>query len=196
MKRKIFGLLSVTIILTLLLLGCNSSSPKNSVNDFFIGIKGMDKEKFNNYLLEQNKEDLKEFINKNNIEKNSELAKLFSKISWKVESSNIQKDSAEIAVKVTAIDMGEFISEMMGEMTTITFKNIFSGEEMSEEDLKSKKDEYVLDKINNKQFKEKSSIVVFKLIKDEKSKRWLIVNPEDIVYVYGLEALKEFIVNN
>lgn len=196
MKKKILTLLSIIIILPLLILGCSSSSSKESVVGFLEGVKNMDKEAFNSYLLEENKEEFERFIKKSNFANSTELLKLFSDVSWKIESSNVQKDNAEVVVKITAIDMKSLLSEVMGEIVSTTLEDVFSGKQIDENDLREKMDKYVLDKAQDKKLEKKTSMIVFKLRKNKENKKWEIMNPEEIADVYGLEALKEFIVNN
>jgi len=196
LKKKILTLLSIIIILPLLILGCSSSSSKESVVGFLEGVKNMDKEAFNSYLLEENKEEFERFIKKSNFANSTELLKLFSDVSWKIESSNVQKDNAEVVVKITAIDMKSLLSEVMGEIVSTTLEDVFSGKQIDENDLREKMDKYVLDKAQDKKLEKKTSMIVFKLRKNKENKKWEIMNPEEIADVYGLEALKEFIVNN
>lgn len=196
MKKKILTLLSIIIILPLLILGCSSSSPKESVVGFLEGVKNMDKEAFNSYLLEENKEEFERFIKKSNFANSTELLKLFSDVSWKIESSNVQKDNAEVVVKITAIDMKSLLSEVMGEIVSTTLEDVFSGKQIDENDLREKMDKYVLDKAQDKKLEKKTSMIVFKLRKNKENKKWEIMNPEEIADVYGLEAIKELNISN
>ncbi len=130
LKIMIVALLSMVIVT-----GCGSKSPTEVVNDYFNEIKKGENAEVTEYLLEniESTEDSTESNDETSQDpKIEEAMKLYlSKLDAKVLSENIDKDKATVEVELSGLNFSNIILEILQE----SISNVFSGVEMSDEDM-------------------------------------------------------------
>lgn len=133
LKIMIVALLSMVIVT-----GCGTKSPTEVVNDYFNEIKKGENAEVTEYLLEniESTEDSTESTESNDETsqdpKIEEAMKLYlSKLDAKVLSENIDKDKATVEVELSGLNFSNIILEILQE----SISNVFSGVEMSDEDM-------------------------------------------------------------
>lgn len=130
LKIMIVALLSMVIVT-----GCGTKSPTEVVNDYFNEIKKGENAEVTEYLLEniESKEDSTESNDETSQDpKIEEAMKLYlSKLDAKVLSENIDKDKATVEVELSGLNFSNIILEIVQE----SISNVFSGVEMSDEDM-------------------------------------------------------------
>ena len=133
LKIMIVALLSMVIVT-----GCGTKSPTEVVNDYFNEIKKGENAEVTEYLLEniESTEDSTESTESNDETsqdpKIEEAMKLYlSKLDAKVLSENIDKDKATVEVELSGLNFSNIILEIVQE----SISNVFSGVEMSDEDM-------------------------------------------------------------
>jgi hypothetical protein len=130
LKIMIVALLSMVIVT-----GCGTKSPTEVVNDYFNEIKKGENAEVTEYLLEniESTEDSTESNDETSQDpKIEEAMKLYlSKLDAKVLSENIDKDKATVEVELSGLNFSNIILEILQE----SISNVFSGVEMSDEDM-------------------------------------------------------------
>ena len=130
LKIMIVALLSMVIVT-----GCGTKSPTEVVNDYFNEIKKGENAEVTEYLLEniESTEDSTESNDETSQDpKIEEAMKLYlSKLEVKVLSENIDKDKATVEVELSGLNFSNIILEIVQE----SISNVFSGVEMSDEDM-------------------------------------------------------------
>lgn len=181
--KKIISIL-VTSMLTLGLVGCGSQSPKNTVKNYFENLK---KGNFQNVetLLGENASESGE-NNQSSEEINKKLAELIKKTTYKINSEEINGDSATVNVKVNGPDIGSIIGKYMQESISIALSQAFSGTSLSQEEEQSMYDDILLRYLNEVAYTDRTQDI--KLTK--KDGQWVIVEDNSLVkLVYNIDPL-------
>ena len=125
--------------------GCGAKSPTEVVNHYFSEMKKGENADLANYLLEnvelQNKEDNKDKDEESDPKMDEAMKIYLSKLDAKVLSEKIDGDKATVEVEVSGLNFSNIILEIMEESVA----SIFSGSEMTEEDMSNS----VLEKVKS-----------------------------------------------
>lgn len=134
MKNKL-KIMIVVLLSMVIVTGCGTKSPTEVVNDYFNEIKKGENAEVTEYLLEniESTEDSTESNDETSQDpKIEEAMKLYlSKLDAKVLSENIDKDKATVEVELSGLNFSNIILEIVQE----SISNVFSGVEMSDEDM-------------------------------------------------------------
>lgn len=125
--------------------GCGAKSPTEVVNHYFSEIKKGENADLANYLLEnvelQNKEDDKDKDEESDPKMEEAMKIYLSKLDSKVLSEKIDGDEATVEVEVTGLNFSNIILEILQE----SLANVFTGNEMTDEDMSNS----VLEKVKS-----------------------------------------------
>lgn len=183
-------LLLIASAMALIISFRTDDNPERSVNEYLTALKELNEEEMGKYIAPvvlDNEIDVDGLNNPMFLTEDEELmAELIKDISWDIKSHTINEDFAEVEVETTATDLGSFISNMFNKVWEVTLSSEFWESDVNEKNDKAIND-YMLDKIKEKDYEKKTSNVIFQLIKDEETGNWLIINQEVLIKVYGLD---------
>ncbi|MHB8074011.1 DUF5105 domain-containing protein [Desulfosporosinus fructosivorans] len=162
--RKLF-LIMVFIMVILGGCGTKAETPEQSVTKALTAIKNLDNEAAQIYFAN---EDLFDGKLENEALKNDETAKLVvEKLSFKTLSSSIKENTATVKTEITNIDVGSIFGEYVKQAMSIAFSNAFSGNKLSDEDVKQQADKMFSDLLKKEDNKTITSTVDIQLTKSD-----------------------------
>lgn len=128
--------LSVILVLmiTTTLVGCGGNTPSNVVSEYFNKVKkgNANVQELFNIIEEDNQEILEE--DKLSKELSDKLLKSMKKLTYKINSEEVNGDSAIVNVTVNSMDLGEVFAKVIQESFSYALAQAFSGMEMSDEE--------------------------------------------------------------
>lgn len=128
--------LSIILILmiTTTLYGCGGNTPSNVVSEYFNKVKkgNANVQELFNIIEEDNQEILEE--DKLSKELSDKLLKSMKKLTYKINSEEVNGDSAIVNVTVNSMDLGEVFAKVIQESFSYALAQAFSGMEMSDEE--------------------------------------------------------------
>ena len=131
--KNIKNLISVVLMLILVggLVGCSTQSPSDVVENCLENIKKGQMEEIDNLLSENtNEADKSEELSD---EVDTKLMNSIKKITYKVNSEQVDGDSATVNVTVNGPDIATVIGKYMQEAFSMVFSQSFSGQSLTEE---------------------------------------------------------------
>ncbi len=136
MKKVFSYILFIALILSMT--ACTSSQgPEKVVDKAMQAIKAMDKEELSKYMdIDDLLGDDDSTINTEAISE-EEVSVLFENIDYKINSSNIDGDSAIVNLDIENIDMGLVLGQFLEEAFTFAFSDAFSDNSLSDEEMEA-----------------------------------------------------------
>ena len=138
MKKKLFSIMLAAVIMVSMV-GCSSSKPENTVNEFLKNSKNFDLAAMNENIspdsqsdsdvveaVEDN-EDLKPYLKF--IKKNAQI------MTYTIKETNIDEDEATVTVDFKYVDSSDALNAAFTELLKVAFTQAFSGNEMSDEEI-------------------------------------------------------------
>ena len=210
MKKKL--LLPVLAILSVLMLvACGGKSgPEQTIDNFMTDYKALKLQELEQYVDEgvsgdlDETVDLEEFseVDFSKVEKFDDLKANFKKLTKKVkyDVTNVEEDgtTATADIKFTYADAGEPLASSFGDYIGRMFGLVFSGQEMTEEEVELKAMEVMVDIVSDNldEYEVTTKEVQGKIELVEKEGEWIITDIDDEItnaLTFGLiEALENF----
>ena len=138
MKKKLFSIMLAAVIMVSMV-GCSSSKPENTVNEFLKNSKNFDLAAMNENISpdSQSDSDVVEAVEDN--EDLKTYLKFFKKNSQKmtytIKETNIDEDEANVTVDFKYVDSSDALNAAFTELLKVAFTQAFSGNEMSDEEI-------------------------------------------------------------
>ena len=138
MKKKLFSIMLAAVIMVSMV-GCSSSKPENTVNEFLKNSKNFDLAAMNENISpdSQSDSDVVEAVEDN--EDLKPYLKFFKKIAQKmtytIKETNIDEDEATVTVDFKYVDSSDALNAAFTELLKVAFTQAFSGNEMSDEEI-------------------------------------------------------------
>lgn len=158
----------VAIILMLFLLpglyGCSvGESPKDVANNFLTALQQTDFEKAS--ALVENAEMANEFQQAMDAEEGKAAKAMLSKIAFELGKAEESEDKATVEAKITSLDVGRIVANLMKELMPMTFASVFSDEPDTEEKTQEAVDQYIMNAINDPNAPKTTTEVKINLVK-------------------------------
>lgn len=138
MKKKLFSIMLAAVIMVSMV-GCSSSKPENTVNEFLKNSKNFDLAAMNENISpdSQSDSDVVEAVEDN--EDLKPYLKLFKKnaqkMTYTIKETNIDEDEATVTVDFKYVDSSDALNAAFTELLKVAFTQAFSGNEMSDEEI-------------------------------------------------------------
>ena len=138
MKKKLFSIMLAAVIMVSMV-GCSSSKPENTVNEFLKNSKNFDLAAMNENISpdSQSDSDVVEAVEDN--EDLKPYLKFFKKNAQKmtntIKETNIDEDEATVTVDFKYVDSSDALNAAFTELLKVAFTQAFSGNEMSDEEI-------------------------------------------------------------
>ena len=138
MKKKLFSIMLAAVIMVSMV-GCSSSKPENTVNEFLKNSKNFDLAAMNENISpdSQSDSDVVEAVKDN--EDLKPYLKLFKKnaqkMTYTIKETNIDEDEATVTVDFKYVDSSDALNAAFTELLKVAFTQAFSGNEMSDEEI-------------------------------------------------------------
>lgn len=169
MKNKM-KLIIMMIFSVALLTGCGAKSPTDVVKSYFSELKKGDNAEVTEYLLESMEDEVDgEESKEEDPEMEEAMKDLMSKLDAKVVSEEINEDKAEVKVELSGVNYSKIMLEAIQE----SFASVFSGVEMTEEEMNT----MLLEKIKSGKVEERTGIVNLTMV----DKQWKIETDEELM---------------
>lgn len=174
--KKALAVLLV-LCLCLSLTACGAEKPERAVENLLEAIKIYDQATIAKYLTA---EELVGGTDEVDMDDEEVFKRMFKKLSYEIKGSSTEGDTATVDVELTAIDMKEIFGTYVDQVFALTLENAFKpeGEALSEEELKAKSKQVLIDLVGADDAKMVTTTVEFQLEKNEKS--WKVKNNEDV----------------
>ncbi|HHW45606.1 MAG TPA: DUF4878 domain-containing protein [Clostridiales bacterium] len=175
MKKALAVLLVLCLCLSLT--ACGAEKPERAVENLLEAIKIYDQATIAKYLTA---EELVGGTDEVDMDDEEVFKRMFKKLSYEIKGSSTEGDTATVDVELTAIDMKEIFGTYVDQVFALTLENAFKpeGEALSEEELKAKSKQVLIDLVGADDAKMVTTTVEFQLEKNEKS--WKVKNNEDV----------------
>lgn len=175
MKKALAVLLVLCLCLSLT--ACGAEKPERAVENLLEAIKIYDQATIAKYLTA---EELVGGTDEVDMDDEEVFKRMFKKLSYEIKGSSTEGDTATVDVELTAIDMKEIFGTYVDLVFALTLENAFKpeGEALSEEELKAKSKQVLIDLVGADDAKMVTTTVEFQLEKNEKS--WKVKNNEDV----------------
>lgn len=191
--RKRILLPVLAIISVVLIAGCQSDGPEQTVDGFISSVKSFEVEKAGNYLSSELKEEYNETVDEGSdgisledvIETDDykdlevNIKKLSGQLKHKVINTNAEDDTAEVEIELTYADASEPLIKSVGEMFGQIMGLAFSGEEPSEEEVAELMLSTISGNLEGYEAETESTKGVIKLAKEDKV--WVITEIDESV---------------
>ena len=210
MKKKLL-LPVLTILSVLMLVACGGKSgPEQTIDNFMTDYKALKLQELEQYVDEgvsgdlDETVDLEEFseVDFSKVEKFDDLKANFKKLTKKVkyDVTNVEEDgtTATADIKFTYADAGEPLARSFGDYIGRMFGLVFSGQEMTEEEVELKAMEVMVDIVSDNldEYEVTTKEVQGKIELVEKEGEWIITDIDDEIMnalTFGLnEELDDF----
>ena len=138
MKKKLFSIMLAAVIMVSMV-GCSSSKPENTVNEFLKNSKNFDLAAMNENISpdSQSDSDVVEAVEDN--EDLKPYLKFFKKkaqkMTYTIKETNIDEDEANVTVDFKYVDSSDALNAAFTELLKVAFTQAFSGNEMSDEEI-------------------------------------------------------------
>ena len=138
MKKKLFSIMLAAVIMVSMV-GCSSSKPENTVNEFLKNSKNFDLAAMNENISpdSQSDSDVVEAVEDN--EDLKPYLKCFKKnaqkMTYTIKETNIDEDEANVTVDFKYVDSSDALNAAFTELLKVAFTQAFSGNEMSDEEI-------------------------------------------------------------
>ena len=138
MKKKLFSIMLAAVIMVSMV-GCSSSKPENTVNEFLKNSKNFDLAAMNENISpdSQSDSDVVEAVKDN--EDLKPYLKFFKKnaqkMTYTIKETNIDEDEATVTVDFKYVDSSDALNAAFTELLKVAFTQAFSGNEMSYEEI-------------------------------------------------------------
>ena len=138
MKKKLFSIMLAAVIMVSMV-GCSSSKPENTVNEFLKNSKNFDLAAMNENISpdSQSDSDVVEAVEDN--EDLKQYLKFFKKnaqkMTYTIKETNIDEDEATVTVDFKYVDSSDALNAAFTELLKVAFTQAFSGNEMSDEEI-------------------------------------------------------------
>ena len=138
MKKKLFSIMLAAVIMVSMV-GCSSSKPENTVNEFLKNSKNFDLAAMNENISpdSQSDSDVVEAVEDN--EDLKPYSKFFKKnaqkMTYTIKETNIDEDEATVTVDFKYVDSSDALNAAFTELLKVAFTQAFSGNEMSDEEI-------------------------------------------------------------
>ena len=138
MKKKLFSIMLAAVIMVSMV-GCSSSKPENTVNEFLKNSKNFDLAAMNENISpdSQSNSDVVEAVEDH--EDLKPYLKFFKKntqkMTYTIKETNIDEDEANVTVDFKYVDSSDALNAAFTELLKVAFTQAFSGNEMSDEEI-------------------------------------------------------------
>lgn len=135
-KLKKLALILAMMLSTVLLYGCGGKTPTDVVDEYFKKVKSGNTDVQHLFSMsgEEDNADVNSESDNLSEELQNKLLEKLKEISYKVNSENIDGDSANVNVTVKGMDFNVVIANAMQEAFSFALTQAFSGTEMTEEE--------------------------------------------------------------
>ena len=174
-KLRRLGILIVVAILTYTMTGCGEvRKAENSVNNMFKAFQNLDFEVSKEYI------DLEEVEEQDDINAKAIMENLFQELEYQIISSEkIDKDTVNVKVKITAVDMKPIFRDFFVDYIAHAFSYALSGDEMTEEEQEAKMQEILLQSIKDRGSQTVTNEVVLEV--NRQGKVWKVESSDTFV---------------
>jgi len=172
--KKFIGLIACFCLL-MSITACGGQKPDEAVKGFFDALNKNDIKTSATFLNSNNKK-----LSYDNEDQKKIVEKLFPKIQYKIISSTVSGDTANVKAKITAPDLVKITNKMATDLLPTMFTDAMNGnvDEKKEEKLM---EDYYIKSLSAKNVTMTSNEVNIKLVKDANKKTWLIKSSDDLV---------------
>ena len=131
----------ITLVIAVTVTGCGAKSPTKVVGEKLDSIKSGDSKEFSDILNNKisNSEETKDSDDAYS-ESLNKMVEAIKNITYKVNSENIDGDTAKVNVTLNGPDLAEALSQFMQKAFADAFSQAFSGKELSKEETDAKYD--------------------------------------------------------
>ncbi len=160
---KILRKLSLVLVLTLstvLLYGCGKQSPTDVVNEYFQKIQNGDGDVNDLFAkVEESEKETEDNIDNSNFseETQNKLLEKMKGITYKVNGETIDGDSAKVNATVKGLDLNVVFGKVIQEAFNYSLAQVFSGNEMSEEESNAYYDSLFIKYLDEVTYSERTS---------------------------------------
>jgi hypothetical protein len=168
-------ILSSILCLGMLTSCSQGESPREAVEKALTATKSLDEVGMSNYFSYEELVDFDGVSNEKSVGKlvgeDKEKAKLFfSKLSYNIVSSSVEKNTANVKTEITNLDMKSIMQEYFTEAFNLAMGDAFSesDKQLSQEELVKKMEQMLIDTISKQDNKTVTATVDIKLTKSEK----------------------------
>ncbi|MEG1480818.1 hypothetical protein [Clostridium sp.] len=173
--KKIVGSIMLGV-LVFGLTGCGTENPKSVVETYFKEIKAGDENK--NDLVNEVINKTSDNIDEDSFSKETEeaLSNLMKKTEYKINDEKIDGYIATVNVTVNGANIFKIITDTINQSMGKAVESMFSGKEMSDEELKKALDSCLLENINSAKLEERTGNVTL----DKSDKEWKIKENDEL----------------
>lgn len=179
--RKL-ALLSLFIMSMTFLYGCNTTGPSGAVETFLKEVKKGDKAdpKIVGDVLEGtiNSINSQEDVEQNNMspEVTEEFSNVLKKLEYKINSEDIEGDSALVNVTIKSPDLGTAIVTAFQRVLSLTYSDSISGNSKSDAEVETLYNESLLESLKEIKYIDKVGDIEL----EKKDEDWVIVNTSQL----------------
>ncbi|AIY78946.1 DUF4878 domain-containing protein [Clostridium botulinum] len=170
--KKLKKVLSITLVFILLsgICGCaEKQTPSNMVKNYLEEVKKGENADFSKLLNENlEKEDGKAEEDKTKLdESEKKMINSMNKLTYKINSENIDGDSAVVNVTATAPDLAAVIGEFLPKAISVAFSSAFSENNASDEENKKVFDNILSECLDNVTLTERTQDIHLEKVDEE-----------------------------
>lgn len=178
MKNKL-KLIIVTVIMSMVLVGCGAKSPTKVVDEYFTQIQKGENADVKGLLDEAIKEQEQSKVDsekETSPELDKAMSNVMSKIAAKSISETINEDTAIVEVELSGVSFAEVFTEYLKESFGVIMSAAFNGEDTESEEFQTKIEARLIELLNSAEIKEKNGKVNLKKV----DKEWKIQLDDDL----------------
>jgi len=146
MKKFLSVLLIIVLVFSMT--ACAKSDPKASVSGYLDALKSGNIEGMNKYVKSDSEDQVKEVFNNENKMNEEAFLKAYSKLNYKILSSEVNGDTATVETEINAPNLGKIMTELIQEALPLAFAAAFK-EDKSEDNIDDLMNTMLLDKVNS-----------------------------------------------
>lgn len=175
----------LVLIVTTALVGCKASTPSDVVGEYFDKVKKGDASAKELFAVVE--ESGQEVLDEDGVSKEvtDKLIKKMKKLTYKINSEEINGDTAKVNVTVNSMNFGEVFGKVLAESMGYFMGQAFSGVEMSDEDSENYMNDLFSKYLDEVSYSDKTDDITLSKIDG----KWKIDENESLVkLVMGLDS--------
>lgn len=175
----------LVLIITTALVGCNANTPSDVVSEYFDKVKKGDTSAKELFAVVE--ESGQEVLDEDGVSKEvtDKLIKKMKKLTYKINSEEINGDTAKVNVTVNSMNFGEVFGKVLAESMGYFMGQAFSGVEMSDEDSENYMNDLLSKYLDEVSYSDKTDDITLSKIDG----KWKIDESESLVkLVMGLDS--------
>lgn len=175
----------LVLIITTALVGCNANTPSDVVSEYFDKVKKGDTSAKELFAVVE--ESGQEVLDEDGVSKEvtDKLIKKMKKLTYKINSEEINGDTAKVNVTVNSMNFGEVFGKVFSESMNYFMGQAFSGVEMSDEDSENYMNDLLSKHLDEVSYSDKTDDITLSKIDG----KWKIDESESLVkLVMGFDS--------